>query len=194
MTIILALVLALPGTQPDKYKEPKPEFFIKSESVTYCPVTGEYEFEIRFNDEPDFYTVDEHSRQAYSFQYYVWYGGPFVYKEMPVVVRGGEIYDKGAVAVRAAWVGGSSGPPANGWGTLIYGAQYTQRNRTVSFSVPSSVFDDNTTILYKVFCGVYGGSTGTTENTSTTNPHCRPGKSTVAIHGTTWGDVKRMYQ
>ena len=131
-TIILALVLALPGTQPDKYKEPKPEFFIKSESVVYCPVTGEYEFEIKFNVEPDFVTVEDvRGIQKHRFEFAVWYEGPFIYREIPIVIMQPPVDALDVVEVYEFDRGRL--------GHVVLRPPCRVSNKTVSFSVPASV-------------------------------------------------------
>ena len=61
--MILALLLPTGSIETPHAWGKSDTFQIKSESVVYCASTGMYEFEIKFTEVPDFYTVDGAGRQ-----------------------------------------------------------------------------------------------------------------------------------
>ncbi len=122
---------------------------IVSTSAKYKPSTGEVEFKIVFNREPDFLATDAAGRQADSFQIFVVGDPDLPYpSNFDSIVRGEEIHSMpGLIPVRnASPPSGEAG--SGGWGTIRgivpYSLRSTGGRYVLSFSAPLSLISDQT--------------------------------------------------
>ena len=135
---------------------------IDAEWVTVDMENQEVSFTLVFSGIPDFYTADEHGRQANAFQYYidfdcspVYYGGDFV----ETIIRGGEIHVYGQIPLRNSW-GESSDPTAGGWGEIRALVPYELNGRQLTFTASLEAIGDlDGRFSYALGLFEYGGST-----------------------------------
>lgn len=99
-------------------------------------------FEIVYNREPDFYTLDPKRRQADSFQIHLdtvsgvngWGGtSPFPWE---TIVRGEEIHIEGDIRIRDHLQAPSPKPHSGGWGPIAGSVPYRLDGKTQTFSAP----------------------------------------------------------
>jgi len=185
-------------------------FVVKSESCGYCPATELYEFEMRFEETPDFWTNDEHYRTANSFQFFVWHDDvPFSYQGFDVMIWSSEIETVGEVVVREHF---RVDPPGlGGWGPVRGSVAYLLKNKSISFSIPADMIGDfDGHIHYQWHTCIYGVSAYqyrhnkiddhiVLENESTIQPGCKnknaaSGSQSSRARTTTWGAVKEVYR
>jgi hypothetical protein len=115
------------------------DFVLVSQNLTLDAKDQTADFNLTFNQTPDFSTLDSQGRQANSFQ--IDFAGtyPVAGKAFPndltSVVRGSEIHFAGVLPIRSTI--GSGGPNAGGWGPTVDSVPFTLVGDSVSFSVPT---------------------------------------------------------
>jgi hypothetical protein len=120
-------------------------------------------FFARFDSAPDLFTRDEFGRLADSFQYEVDADGP-LRPDDPVgpveaVIRGDEIFDAGALRVRAAGRGVQPDPDpiAGGWGPVRLAVPFDLDGPDLSFEVPlAALGDTDGRFSYRLFTVEFG--------------------------------------
>jgi hypothetical protein len=138
------------------------EFFFETQSAIFNPVSNTVNFTVGFNQEPDFYTVDQFGRQANSFQYYI-IGNPNLGypQEFDAIIRGDEIHVTGnTLPIRSAFPFGQD-PNSGGWGAIRGVVPFIINGNILSFSAPISYLSDHG-IPYNYIFGSYqyGSTTG----------------------------------
>ncbi len=122
---------------------------INSQSVTVDMENEEVLFAIVFNRDPDFYTVDEHDRQADEFQYYIDFDCNPVQQGVKfqgassaeTIVRGGEIYAYDQIPFRNE-SGTSSDPTSGGWGEIRALVPYQLDGAVLTFTATLETIGD----------------------------------------------------
>ncbi len=143
---------------------------VLSQSAEVNLNSNSVQFQIEFNRAPDFFTTDEHGRQADSFQYYVDADGGFpifrgtdsYYSNLEAIIQGSEIHLAGDVRIRNAW------PPDpdmsvgwGGWGTIRGSVPYTLSGNALSLLVPLQLIGDSDgKFSYRFEWYEYGGMGG----------------------------------
>ncbi|MFM9995237.1 MAG: hypothetical protein ACKVU4_05490 [Phycisphaerales bacterium] len=125
-------------------------FRAASHAATYDEGTRCVLFEIEFNREPDFHTIDPMGNQAESFQLYLdtqpgnnGWGGTSPYP-WETIVRGTEIYKEDDIRVRDHTGSPSTTPTSGGWGRVAGAVPYDLAGPALAFTVPYSVLGTTT--------------------------------------------------
>jgi len=123
----------------------------------------EVTFFIKFNNEPDFFTVDGAGRQADSFQYYVDVDALSSTPEQnnaESIVRGEEIHLYGEIKIRDRYGNDGTDPNSGGWGPILGSLPYILSGDLLSFTAPWSFLkDDDGVFTYQLLLTEYGGMT-----------------------------------
>ncbi len=107
-------------------------------------------FEIFFNLEPDFFTLDPQGRQADSFQFHLdtmpghqgMYGSsPFPWE---TIVRGEEVHLNSLIPIRDHICGPSTAPGSGGWGSILGSVPYTLADTFQTFEAPFPMLNTTT--------------------------------------------------
>ena len=155
---------------------------INSQSVTVDMENEEVLFAIVFNRDPDFYTVDEHDRQADEFQYYIDFDCNPVQQGVKfqgassaeTIVRGGEIYAYDQIPFRNE-SGTSSDPTSGGWGEIRALVPYQLDGAVLTFTATLETIGD--------IDGQFGYALGLSEYGATTDWLYVPEPATVLLLG-----------
>jgi hypothetical protein len=165
---------------------------VVAESAVYCADAGEVRFTLTFSRAPDFSTLDEHGRQADSFQYYIHapWSEPGLFD---VLIRGEEIHVNGDLRVRDRH--GDGGPDASGWGPLRGAAPFRQDGATLTWSLPLAwLADDDGAFHFEIDLAEYGVSSSDPlfrhSHVAVAGPDCL----TVPVEALAWGGLKSLYR
>lgn len=119
---------------------------------------GTTDFSITFNRVPDFTIVDTVGRQQSAFQFMIY--GDVRYAS---IIRGPEIHLSGSMLRIRNGSGSSGDPGSGGWGTVITEVPWVLDDKTVTFSVQTSLlttkFFTDGGFRYDVLATEYGAST-----------------------------------
>lgn len=163
VTVIISLLIIAVPALPDgiglfqKHARAGNELFIvKSESVTYCPETALYKFEVKFADTPDYWTRDQYGRAENFFQYHIRYDeSPSGYMDDDIMIWASEVEVTGDIVIRKFHGGGGPG----GWGPVRGRVPYDPNNKKICFFVSADVIGDHDgEIFYFMHTGLYGRS------------------------------------
>ena len=152
---------------------------IASEGVTVDHAAGTARFWLRFDEPPDFETVDELGRPVNSFQYEVdgdWAGGvvSFPFNDTDAVVRGDELDAAGwSLPIRAAGpnVPLDPDPAAGGWGPVVDRVPLNLDDDGLWFDAPlAAICDADGVFAYRVFTTESGGTVSFAESSSVPAP------------------------
>ncbi len=124
-------------------------------------------YEVTFNREPDFHTLDESGAQADSFQFHLdtmegnrGLGGTSPYP-WESVVRGEEIHVSHTIRIRDHVLGPSHEPGSGGWGPIAGAFPYRLQGRRLTFSIPFAAQNTPTgRFAYSLELYRYGSWTG----------------------------------
>ncbi len=176
-------------------------FVFKSTACVYCPATRSYDFEFRFEEEPDFYARDDAGRIVNGLEIRIWHSAaPFkmIYRFQRFIVTD-RVRDTGFIYVLRAW------------NQAVGFVPFEVRNKTLRFSVPDDLMDDPDGLIgfasatyrhglmnrqYREHEREYPAAYAISY--STIAPYChgtsdqRPAPAPEAVP-TTWGAVKALY-
>ncbi len=168
-----------------------------SHALRYDAQARSVQFEILFNREPDYFTLDPMERQADSFQIYLdtkpghqgWGGtSPFPWES---IVRGEEIHIEGNIRIRDHLVGPSPKPHSGGWGALAGSVPYVLIGATQTFDAPFAMLNTNTGVFrYRIELYNYGTWNGAVYDGQTV-PVPSPGAAVFAACAMGWAVRRR---
>jgi hypothetical protein len=123
-------------------------FFIESESASFDLMIPDpnINFQITFNQAPNFFTVDAFDREENDFQY----------ATPDSIIRGPEIYiTRNKIRIR------SLGPPdpdpaSGGWGPVIATIPFNLSGDTITFSAPFDLFSNSPFFTYQLQADTFG--------------------------------------
>jgi len=156
LILALTLYLTLPSTTWAGFTVVNDHIYVDTES-------GISTFTVEFNKTPDFFTLDFANRQANSFQYYIYGDESLGYPgNFSSIIRGGEIHASvDTLRIREA-TPSSGDEGSGGWGIVIAEVPWLLNNRTLSFSVNtsllSSFLNEDGVFKYDLLTTEYGGS------------------------------------
>ncbi len=115
------------------------EFMLVSQNLSIDNADHTADFNLTFNQPPDFKTLDSAGRPADSFQ--IDFAGKYPVpgesfpRDLTSIVRGDEIHLADTLRIRSAT--GIGGADSGGWGPVVTTVPFSLVGDTVSFSVPS---------------------------------------------------------
>jgi PEP-CTERM motif len=146
-TCLAAVMLVACGTLQAQSEA----FLIESQSASFDPMISDpnINFQITFNQAPDFFTVDAFGREENDFQY----------ATPDSIIRGPEIYiTRNKIRIR------SLGPPdrdpdSGGWGPIIATVPFNLSGDTIAFSAPFNLFSNSPIFAYQLQADTFGRDT-----------------------------------
>lgn len=125
-------------------------------------LSQEVTFFIKFNEAPDFFTVDSFGRQAGEFQYYIdadALDSTPHQNHVESIVRGGEIHLDGDIRIRDRYGYDGTDTNSGGWGPILGSVPYTLSGTLLSFTTPWSLLkDDDGIFTYQLLLTEYGST------------------------------------
>jgi hypothetical protein len=119
---------------------------VVSESVVYCPATATVQFGVRFNQRPDFRTVDEFGRREDEFQYFIVGDAMLPYPQnYDAIVRGAELTlsgRTGSLPIRRSEPA-EPDPVSGGWGPIRATMPVHLKGSRLTFTAPLAALSDH---------------------------------------------------
>ena len=144
LVIATTQAAAAPGTTRKSDKESPPR--VVSEQAVYDPASGNVELTVRFDRRPDFRSVDEFGRPAYSFQYFIVGDDALGFPErFDAIIRGGELQLKSRLLPIRRSAPADPAPEAGGWGAIRATVPYKLHGHTLTLSVDLNDLSDHST-------------------------------------------------
>ena len=187
--VLLTAALSIPtnGTErPHAWGNHRP--LVKSESVSYCPATGMFEFEIKFTQKPDFSADNEPDVTHHSFRYMIWSEDrPYQWPNFTAAIFGPGLYDP-QITIK------DIGPWPDVWGETIGLIDYLVLGKTIRFSVPQELIGSEV-IYYRMEAFTLAMFMGQSiDSHSVIKKNCDRGRHAVAKEQSTWGKIKAIFQ
>jgi len=139
------------------------DFSIIEHSVEVDNDAGIANFILKFNQTPDFFTIDNFARPLHSFQYYIdldsspEYPGLF---NSEVVFRGDEIHNVNGLVIRDLFAFGDPEPSSGGFGAIRDIVSYNLEDSLLTFSVDLNMLGaSDGQFSYGIACLRYGTQT-----------------------------------
>jgi hypothetical protein len=121
-------------------------FHVVSEQVVYCPTTATVQFTVRFNQRPDFRTVDEFGRREDDFQYFIVGDPALPYPQnYDAIVRGPELTlsgRTGSLPIRRSQPPDPD-PASGGWGSIRATVPVHLTGTRLTFTAPLAALSDH---------------------------------------------------